>query len=522
VQGDRRLAGRPATEALAEGGEAVSTPTATTEKRTPAIAEQVADLVVTRSTLVWDGEHAYAVVQEADHVRTLPVGSRAFRRWVQAERRRLGLSPPSREAFLTAEQSVEGYAEAGGVDDAPSIRVAGKDGVIYIDLGDDDWNCVRVTDEGWTVEKHPIDGPYMYRPPRMASLPEPEHGGKVTDLWPFVNVLSNAERVLLIAALVQMLWPRGPYPVLVFFGEQGSAKTTAQEMLKALVDPSRPNPDKHSLTSLRKPPRDERDVTAAAYGARVIGFDNVSYLDEWLSDTICRLSTGADLGGRELYSDFDEAIVSAVRPVMINGIPEVVGKADLADRAIKLECVRPERRKAEADLWSEFAEARPRILGALLDLLSLAIRNYGTAVVPTDIDVRMIDFARLGESIAPALGLAPGQFTQAFHDNRVNAAREVAELDSITPALRVVLASEDNDVWEGSANELLEALEKGHTTRHGSGWWSSAKSLANHLRRESAPLHAVGIKVEKLEGSRRSPISGESRTLYRVSEVAQG
>lgn len=401
--------------------------------RGPTIPERLRDLVLTSAeAVIWDGEHAFAVIRVPDlrsdgahlHVRCLPVGSKAFRRWATEEARRCRMSPPAREVLAAAERAIEAAAEkGGGVQPTPSIRVAGRDGVIYLDLGDDDWTCARVTRDGWDLTDHPLDGPYMYRPPRQAALPKPESGGKIDRLWAFMNVVNDDEKMLLVAAMLQMLWPRGPYPVLAIFGEQGSAKTTKQEMVKSLVDPSRPNPDKHALTSLRSPPREPRDVTASANGARVIGFDNVSYLNEELSDAICRLSTGADMGGRELYSDFDEAIVAAARPVMLNGIMEVVGRPDLGDRTIKIECVPPARRIEEARLWREFDEARPKLLGALLDLLVLALRHHPDARVPDNVDVRMADFARLGEAACAASGMSPGDFTRAYHANRQSAAR---------------------------------------------------------------------------------------------------
>lgn len=491
-----------------------------TQAKAATIPKKIRDLVIDRSTeLVWDGEHAFAVLQTPNHVRTLPVGSAALRRWIHQGMTAQGTNPPTREALATAERAIEARAdqraeELGGAQPTPSIRVAGRDGAVFIDLGGSDWRCVRVTAAGWSIEPHPIDGPYMYRPPRMAALPEPARGGSIEDLWQFINVGGQNERRLLVAAMVQMLWPRGPYPVLVVFGQQGSAKTTTQEMVKSLVDPSRPSPDNHALTSLRKPPREDRDAIAAARAMRVIGFDNVSHLDEWLSDTICRLATGAEQGGRELFSDFDEAVVSLARPVMLNGIPEIVGKADLADRAIKIECTPPAARREAAELWREFDRARPRLLGALLDLLVLALSRYQEASVPTEIDVRMADFARLGEGIAPGLGLGPGEFTQRFHDNRSAAAREVAELDSITARIEGVLRRNDGP-WAGSIDELRAALTDGHLDI-GRGWWSSPQALSNHLRRQTAPLRAAGIEVRKL-GRGYSPITGKQRELVEVS-----
>jgi hypothetical protein len=189
------------------------------QDRKPTIAERIVEIATTLSTLlIWDGEHAYCIVQSPSHVSCLPVGSKAFRRWMQSKARRMQMSPPSREAFITAEQAIEAKAEESGISPTPSIRVAGREGTgeIFIDLGDDSWNCVHVTADGWGVVPHPVDGPYLYRPPRMAALPIPERGGSIDRLWHFINVAREEDRLLLLGGIIQMLWPRGPYPPLVY------------------------------------------------------------------------------------------------------------------------------------------------------------------------------------------------------------------------------------------------------------------------------------------------------------------
>jgi hypothetical protein len=138
--------------------------------------------------LVWDGEHTYLVAQEHGHVRTFAVRSAAFKRWLIARMRDHGVKPPSNPAQWQAIRDLlDSRAERDGVQPTPSIRVAGRDGFIYIDLGDDAWNCVKVTKDGWTVIPHPADGPYFYRPPRMAALPLPEPGGTVEGLLAALN-----------------------------------------------------------------------------------------------------------------------------------------------------------------------------------------------------------------------------------------------------------------------------------------------------------------------------------------------
>src|SRR5438034_11429068 len=122
--------------------------------------------------------------------------------------------------------------------------------------------------------------------------------------------------------------PRGPYPVLGFHGEQGSGKSTRARIVRSLIDP-------HSVP-LRCEPKEARDLMIAATNAWCIALDNLSYLPAWLSDALCRLATGGGFGTRELYSDADEVLFEAQRPVILNGIEELATRGDLLDRAIIL------------------------------------------------------------------------------------------------------------------------------------------------------------------------------------------
>jgi hypothetical protein len=60
------------------------------------------------------------------------------------------------------------------------------------------------------------------------------------------------------------------------------------------------------------------------------------------------------------------------RPIILNGIEDVITRPDLADRAIfvTLPHVQEERRRAEKEIWCDFESAQPHILGALLDAAS--------------------------------------------------------------------------------------------------------------------------------------------------------
>ena len=185
-----------------------------------------------------------------------------------------------------------------------------------------------------------------------------------------MNLADANDFVLIVAWLLGALRAGGPYPVLAIAGEQGSAKTVLSKLLRALVDPN--------VAPVRALPRDERELFIAASNGHVLAFDNLSGLPPWLSDTLCRLTSGGAFSTRRLFTDQDEMLFAAARPIILNGIEEVITRPDLADRAILLMLapIAERRRRPETALWREFELARPRILGALTRRKS-AIRAVG-------------------------------------------------------------------------------------------------------------------------------------------------
>src|SRR3954463_7468851 len=130
--------------------------------------------------------------------------------------------------------------------------------------------------------------------------------------------------------------------------------------------------------------RDERDLFIAASNGHVLAFDNISGLPPWVSDSLCRLATGGGYAVRQLYSDGDEVLFDAARPMILNGIEDIVTRPDLADRAIllTLDPIPEGRRRPEAELRVEFEADRPRILGALLDAVSEGLRRLSETHLP--------------------------------------------------------------------------------------------------------------------------------------------
>jgi len=388
---------------------------------------------------------------------------------------------PGGQAMHDAVETLAARARFDGAELAVFVRVGEMEGAYYIDCGDAQWRSVKVTPGEWRVVQEPRVK--FRRAPGMKALPEPKRGGTLDELRRFVNVGNDADWRMLLAWLVMACGPHGPFPVLVLSGEQGSAKTTAARLLRALVDPS--------TAPVRTMPRDERDLMiAASTSSWVFSLDNVSYLQPWQSDALCRLATGGGLATRALYTDDEEVIHEARRPVIINGIEDFVTRDDLRDRSVTLmlDAIPPERRRDEQSVMLEFEDARRRIFGALLDALAGALKELPG--VPKTGLPRMADFARMGIATERALGWPPGSFMEAYDADR--AASCAASLEG-SPVGQAVLALVARGPFEGTATALLRKLRDSEQALN-NGWPRHPKALANSLKRIAPALRAAGVK----------------------------
>ena len=144
-----------------------------------------------------------------------------------------------------------------------------------------------------------------------------------------------------------------PHVVLAILGEHGTAKTTTTKILVSLLDPS-PVP-------VRKPPRDMESWVTMAAGSWVVALDNLSDIPPWLSDSLCRASTGDGDVRRRLYTDGDYAVFAFRRCVIFNGIDVGALATDLADRTLPLtlDPITEAGRKDEKTFWSDWDDRAP-------------------------------------------------------------------------------------------------------------------------------------------------------------------
>ena len=329
----------------------------------------------------------------------------------------------------------------------------------------------------------------------MLPLPIPARGGSIQELRRFLNVRER-DFVLDVGWLLGAMRLAGSYPLMCRSGLAGTAKTTGLRVLQRLVDP-------HFIDV--RPFKGQDDMFVGALNSWILPFDNISRISGDASDALAMISTGTGYGKRQLYTDADQFMIRVARPILLAGIPsDLAERDDLASRAIVLELpvLSDEEVKYEEEFWADFEEARPRILGALLDGVAGALRGYQKVDLRGRGRIRMADFARWAEAGCRALGFREGEFLDAFTANQGRTMEIAFGHDPLAQAVELLIR-QCGGRWAGNTKPLLTALERA-ARKSGKGelleddeWPGNDVWLGRKLRRSAAVLRKVcGIEIE--------------------------
>ncbi len=464
----------------------------------------------------------YATVPVENHHETYRITGKRMKLWVRYQAFKVhGLALSTAAVNEILELWAARALFAGPVREVAQRISQPDEQAIWLDLGDETHTAVKVTADGWELDPDP---PVKFirkkgslaLPTPTATLAADRHPGKAleavlrqyTNIAPPKDDRSDHDWVLLNSWLLAALRLRGPFPLLQLKGEQGSAKSTLGRVLRLLVDPHK--------VDLEPQPGELRDMAIAAQGTWVLAYDNLTKLTEGMSNALCRMSTGGGFRTRQLYTDDEEAIFSFMRPVLLTGVSGVVSRPDLLDRTITLALPHLEKkdRKAERRFWEEFRQDHPAILGALLDVLSLALRAY-PAVSP-DALPRMADFAQWARAVEVAMGWPAETFTRAYVATERDASDSALAGSPIAEVLlkgldrlRIDRAWVDEErcvLWAGRMTDLLVLLRQEGLNTTGverlhdldvanPGWPRNAWQLAHRVADIKPHLRTKGIDI---------------------------
>jgi len=462
----------------------------------PSVLDELVDLARSQCQLTHDADrNAVAVIPMPGRQEVWRVYSTGYEEWLRAAYWRAKEAGVPETTMKSALATIAAAAINDGDEVEIHLRAAREGDCYYLDLCDEHWRVVYVTPRGWQLLDH---SPVLFtRTQSMRPLPEPESGGDIGLLWQHANIPTN-RRVIVLTWLLDSFRPDTPFPVLELVGEQGSAKSTTQAVLRSLVDPNK--------VMLRGRPKTVEDIFVAAANNWLVSYENLSGLTVEQQDAFCTLSTGGGFASRQLYTNGEEHVMETKRPVVLNGIAVVATRPDLIDRVIHVDMpvIAPDSRKDDADTQTAWERDRPWVFGALLDLFADALRILPTVTLTHK--QRMADFERFGEAVARALGFEPGEF-QCQYAELVRAGIDRAlESNAVAQVLDKYFEERLSPWnWQGTAGQLYDLLNNQNIPDR-STWPRSPKGLADQLRRIAPAYRAKGIEISHIGHSREGAL----------------
>jgi hypothetical protein len=194
-------------------------------------------------------------------------------------------------------------------------------------------------------------------------------------------------------------------------------------------------------------------------------------------------------------------------PVIINGIPgNLAERDDLIDRTVTFSfSLLGDKLMSDDVFWRQFEEARPRLLGALLDGVVGALRvrrdfqgnnDAAGAQLLGGWKPRFVDFAVFAEAACRAMGFPEGAFAEAYKNNQNYALRYYAEQNPVCVGIHGLIAAKGP--FRGYPEQLYDAIkpyaQKCVVRLPGSASWLMREGLP---RAEPALLKLYRIRVTK-------------------------
>ena len=367
-------------------------------------------------------------------------------------------------------------------------RVAEVKGSFYYYLQDGPGDMVRINQKGWEI----VSGstmPFLFKEGCGRRQVRPKHGGDLKDFLKLINIKDSDDQMLFLCTLPVRLIRNIDQAIVCIYGPAGSAKTSLLKMTKELLDPS--------IAGVSMPVRNVEDVAVLLNQSWVFANDNISKINDELSNFFCVMATGAESARRKLYTDSEISVLTVKNPAYITGVNIEAYRSDLLSRVLlfKTDLVPLGERKSATQLQWEFEEMRPYLLGAMFDILSRAITVKEKLSQKTEF--RMADFALWGAACAEVMGYGAAEFEEALQ--RSMKSRAYDAIYSTTAGRSLLHYLEERQQFEGTVADLLQALKESNENER-SGYYESVAAnpaaLGKKLRELENSLAAVGFILD--------------------------
>jgi hypothetical protein len=468
-------------------------------------ADAILDIAKRNCQQIFKDEYniAYAAVTINDHLEILPINESRFKHWlrktVSKEYEVIVRSQLLDEVVnsLTSDAVFDGEARELGLRIAPAPEDnLGLKLRWYYDLTNDANEFVEITSEGWKIRKNEIIfRRFDHQKPQ--DYPEPNYPSDIFDQFMDLLNVKKENRLILKCYIISLFIPNLPKAVLMVHGEQGTAKSMLQELIKMLVDPN--------VVKTLSFPKDVAELVQQLSHHSVTYYDNLSIIPGWISDLLCRATTGSGFSKRRLYTNDQDVVYSLMRAIGFNGINLAATKPDLLDRGliIQTETIPKGNRRRMRAIWNKFNSIRPYLLAYILDIL-VKVLNWKKENPSLDLIKelpRMADWAEWCEVISRCMGEEDDAFMNAYNENINLQVDEVIEGSDLAIAVLDFVERFDGKEVEfnGTSTELLVKLnliaDVYNVDKRNKYWPKSAPRLSRSLKLLQRTLREVGIEI---------------------------
>ena len=414
------------------------------------------------------------------------------------------------EDFFPSKSMIEDLANASsavaitsGVQKNLNIRLyrvndeKGNVSTIYYDLKG---AVVKIDADGWKILE-PDETPILFFHTN-AEKPQvfPKRGGHLRELLKLVNIKPEDE-VLLMTYLISGFFNDTPRPLLIATGPAGSAKTTLLKLIGRIISPS--SNECMNLGHVK----DTLEFGRILYRTPVVIYDNISYLPQKTQELLCTACTGFSIDKREHYENNQSVLYEDIkRPILISAL-NLSLNIDLADRTLRTELrrIKDEDRRQEAEIWAEFNEMLPYLLGAAFDVIQGVIKIYADTKPPKT--GRMADYYRLAYCAAEVLGYGGKAFVEAADRQEKERIDRAIEFNPMITASQF-LVKVHGGRFEGTSQDFLnlkmpdgymptlEEREKILSITMNPNWPKAPSWVGRRWNEIASILLALGISLE--------------------------
>jgi hypothetical protein len=390
-------------------------------------AEHLVNLAMSQIKLQFKDQTGafYAVIERNNHDELVNMNSEEFSRYLSklyygAENRVINKNTINNskrllESFTTETRTLNN-------------RVAKIGNIIYYDLNNEEWQCIKITEDGWEIVENPLlfyrgDPNRVQVQPRLPFAeitPTDRNRRWVRDLVDKFFIKYDFQRIIAEIYIISLFISDISHPIILPTGPRASGKTLLLRCIRQIVDP-RP-----FSTLVERLPRDDKDRRVSILNSYLACFDNESHLNPDLMDEICTWVTGFSMSVRELYTTDEMRTFSAQRALGITGINIPITNSDALDRAfiVDMESV-PDGsdENSESKLISEnkfiagIKSSVPDILEYIFNVLVKSLERYDEVERQIRPNHRLADFVIWGETISRVIGNKHNEFLQAWYQN---------------------------------------------------------------------------------------------------------